>query len=116
MSTTYLIYNSTVPTIFVYLLTTIETLYQTSVPLEVQNRKNVHLATSDCLVIECYLCDVLHFTETIKAKHQLPHRILPNFLESSRFVRRLDTHIHSTEVTRLALSSPKVQRINAILL
>ncbi|KSU30920.1 Mobile element protein [Lactococcus lactis subsp. lactis] len=32
-------YNSTLPKIFVYLLTTIETLYQTSVPLEVQNRK-----------------------------------------------------------------------------
>ncbi|MFK5236924.1 IS982 family transposase, partial [Lactococcus lactis] len=48
-------YNSTLPKVFVYLLTTIETLYQTSVPLEVQNRKNVHLATSDCLVIACYL-------------------------------------------------------------
>ena len=34
-------YNSTLPKVFVYLLTTIETLYQTSVPLEVQNRKNV---------------------------------------------------------------------------
>ncbi|MDM5144061.1 hypothetical protein ICE98_01134 [Lactococcus lactis] len=44
-------YNSTLPKVFVYLLTTIETLYQTRVPLEVQNRKNVHLATSDCLVI-----------------------------------------------------------------
>jgi hypothetical protein len=32
-------YNSTLPKVFVYLLTTIETLYQTSVSLEVQNRK-----------------------------------------------------------------------------
>ncbi len=32
-------YNSTLPKVFVYLLTTIEALYQTSVPLEVQNRK-----------------------------------------------------------------------------
>ncbi|MEO3686873.1 IS982 family transposase, partial [Lactococcus lactis] len=39
-------YNSTLPKVFVYLLITIETLYQTSVSLEVQNRKNVHLATS----------------------------------------------------------------------
>ena len=58
-------YNSTLPKVFVYLLTTIETLYQTSVPLEVQNRKNVHLATSDCLVIACYLWGVLHFSETL---------------------------------------------------
>ncbi|CCK19715.1 hypothetical protein BN193_05835 [Lactococcus raffinolactis 4877] len=33
---TYMTYNSTLPKVFVYLLTTIETLYQTSVPLEVQ--------------------------------------------------------------------------------
>ncbi|MDM5143411.1 hypothetical protein ICE98_00482 [Lactococcus lactis] len=58
-------YNSTLPKVFVYLLTTIETLYQTRVPLEVQNRKNVHLATSDCLVIACYLWG-LHFSETLK--------------------------------------------------
>ena len=58
-------YNSTLTKVFVYLLTTIETLYQTSVPLEVQNRKNVHLATSDCLVIACYLWGVLHFSETL---------------------------------------------------
>ncbi|MCT4416228.1 IS982 family transposase, partial [Lactococcus cremoris] len=54
-------YNSTLPKVFVYLLTSIEAIYQTSVPLEVQNRKNVHLATSDCLVIACYLWGVLHF-------------------------------------------------------
>ncbi len=73
-------YNSTLPKVFVYLLTTIETLYQTSVPLEVQNRKNVHLATSDCLVIACYLWGVLHFSETLKAKHQLAQSLFPNFL------------------------------------
>ncbi|MDN6506902.1 MAG: IS982 family transposase, partial [Lactococcus lactis] len=48
-------YNSTLTKVFVYLLTSIEAIYQTSVPLEIQNRKNVHLATSDCLVITCYL-------------------------------------------------------------
>ncbi|EQC88987.1 hypothetical protein LLT1_13780, partial [Lactococcus cremoris subsp. cremoris TIFN1] len=32
-------YNSTLPKVFVYLLTTIETLYQTRVPLEVQKPK-----------------------------------------------------------------------------
>ena len=69
-------YNSTLPKVFVYLLTTIETLYQTSVPLEVQNRKNVHLATSDCLVITCYLWGVLHFSETLKAKHQLAQSLV----------------------------------------
>ena len=79
-------YNSTLPKVFVYLLTTIETLYQTSVPLKVQNRKNVHLATSDCLVIACYLWGVLHFSETLKAKHQLAQSLFPNFLEYSRFV------------------------------
>ena len=80
-------YNSTLPKVFVYLLTTIETLYQTSVPLEVQNRKNVHLATSDCLVIACYLWGVLHFSETLKAKHQLAQSLFPNFLEYSAFAQ-----------------------------
>ena len=61
-------YNSTLTKVFVYLLTSIEAIYQTSVPLEIQNRKNVHLATSDCLVITCYLWGVLHFSETLKAK------------------------------------------------
>ncbi|MDM5143932.1 hypothetical protein ICE98_01005 [Lactococcus lactis] len=64
-------YNSTLPKVFVYLLTTIETLYQTRVPLEVQNRKNVHLATSDCLVIACYLWGVLHFSERLKLSTNL---------------------------------------------
>lgn len=59
-------YNSTLPKVFVYLLTTIETLYQMRVPLKVQNRKNVHLATSDCLVIACYLWCVLHFVKRLK--------------------------------------------------
>ena len=62
--TTYMTYNSTLTKVFVYLLTSIEAIYQTSVPLEIQNRKNVHLATSDCLVITCYLWGVLHFMAT----------------------------------------------------
>ena len=93
-------YNSTLPKVFVYLLTTIETLYQTSVPLEVQNRKNVHLATSDCLVIACYLWGVLHFSETLKAKHQLAQSLFPNFLEYSRFVRRCNALLPSIQVIR----------------
>ncbi|WP_332373608.1 IS982 family transposase [Lactococcus cremoris] len=96
-------YNSTLPKVFVYLLTTIETLYQTRVPLEVQNRKNVHLATSDCLVIACYLWGVLHFSETIKAKHQLAQSLFPNFLEYSRFVRRCNALLLSIQLIRQAL-------------
>ena len=96
-------YNSTLPKVFVYLLTTIETLYQTSVPLEVQNRKNVHLATSDCLVITCYLWGVLHFSETLKAKHQLAQSLFPNFLEYSRFVRRCNALLLSIQLIRQAL-------------
>ncbi|ARE27356.2 IS982 family transposase (plasmid) [Lactococcus cremoris] len=96
-------YNSTLPKVFVYLLTTIETLYQTRVPLEVQNRKNVHLATSDCLVITCYLWGVLHFSETLKAKHQLAQSLFPNFLEYSRFVRRCNALLLSIQLIRQAL-------------
>ena len=96
-------YNSTLPKVFVYLLTTIETLYQTKVPLEVQNRKNVHVATSDCLVIACYLWGVLHFSETLKAKHQLAQSLFPNFLEYSRFVRRCNALLLSIQLIRQAL-------------
>ena len=102
-------YNSTLPKVFVYLLTTIETLYQTSVPLEVQNRRNVHLATSDCLVIACYLWGVLHFSETLKAKHQLAQTLFPNFLEYSRFVRRCNALLPSIQVIRQALVFKEVE-------
>ncbi|TNU96313.1 transposase [Lactococcus cremoris] len=105
-------YNSTLPKVFVYLLTTIETLYQTSVPLEVQNRKNVHLATSDCLVIACYLWGVLHFSETLKAKHQLAQSLFPNFLEYSRFVRRCNALLPSIQVIRQALVFKEVEGIS----
>ena len=102
-------YNSTLPKVFVYLLTTIETLYQTRVPLEVQNRKNVHLATSGCLVIACYLWGVLHFSETLKAKHQLAQSLFPNFLEYSRFVRRCNALLPSIQVIRQALVFKEVE-------
>ncbi|KKW74882.1 hypothetical protein VN93_0163 [Lactococcus cremoris] len=105
-------YNSTLPKVFVYLLTTIETLYQTSVPLEVQNRKNVHLATSDCLVIACYLWGVLHFSETLKAKHQLAQSLFLNFLEYSRFVRRCNALLPSIQVIRQALVFKEVEGIS----
>lgn len=105
-------YNSTLPKVFVYLLTTIETLYQTRVPLEVQNRKNVHLATSDCLVIACYLWGVLHFSETLKAKHQLAQSLFPNFLEYSRFVRRYNALLPSIQVIRQALVFKEVEEIS----
>ncbi|TNU86479.1 IS982 family transposase, partial [Lactococcus cremoris] len=105
-------YNSTLPKVFVYLLTTIETLYQTRVPLEVQNRKNVHLATSDCLVIPCYLWGVLHFSETLKAKHQLAQSLFPNFLEYSRFVPRCNALLPSIQVIRQALVFKEVEGIS----
>lgn len=105
-------YNSTLPKVFVYLLTTIETLYQTSVSLEVQNRKNVHLATSDCLVIACYLWGVLHFSETLKAKHQLAQSLFPNFLEYSHFVRRCNALLPSIQVIRQALVFKEVEGIS----
>lgn len=52
---TYMTNHSTLPKVFVYLLRTIEKLYQETVPLEVQNRKNIHQAISDSLIIACYL-------------------------------------------------------------
>lgn len=105
-------YNSTLPKVFIYLLTTIETFYQTSVPLEVQNRKNVHLATSDCLVIACYLWGVLHFSETLKAKHQLAQSLFPNFLEYSRFVRCCNALLPSIQIIRQALVFKEVEGIS----
>ena len=105
-------YNSTLTKVFVYLLTSIEAIYQTSVPLEVQNRKNVHLATSDCLVIACYLWGVLHFSETLKAKHQLAQSLFPNFLEYSRFVRRCNALLLSIQLIRQALVFKEVEGID----
>ena len=105
-------YNSTLTKVFVYLLTSIEAIYQTSVPLEVQNRKNVHLATSDCLVITCYLWGVLHFSETLKAKHQLAQSLFPNFLEYSRFVRRCNALLLSIQLIRQALVFKEVEGID----
>ena len=96
-------YNSTLTKVFVYLLTSIEAIYQTSVPLEIQNRKNVHLATSDCLVIAFYLWGVLHFSETLKGKHQLAQNLFPNCLEYSRFVRRCNALLPSIQLIRQAL-------------
>ena len=105
-------YNSTLTKVFVYLLTSIEAIYQTSVPLEVQNRKNVHLATSDCLVIACYLWGVLHFSETLKAKQQLAQSLFSNFLEYSRFVRRCNALLPSIQVIRQALVFKEVEGID----
>ncbi|TNU93335.1 IS982 family transposase, partial [Lactococcus cremoris] len=78
-------------------------------PFEVKNRKNVHLATSDCLVIACYLWGVLHFSETLKAKHQLAQSLFPNFLEYSRFVRRCNALLPSIQVIRQALVFKEVE-------
>ena len=105
-------YNSTLKKVFVYLLTSIEAIYQTSVPLEIQNRKNVHLATSDCLVITCYLWGVLHFSETLKAKHQLSRSLFPNFLEYSRFVRRCNALLPSIQLIHQALVFKEVEGID----
>ncbi|BDW47481.1 IS982 family transposase [Lactococcus garvieae] len=107
-----MIYNSTLPKVFVYLLTAIEKLYQETVPLEVQNRKNIHLATSDCLVITCYLWGVIHFSETLKAKHQLAQSLFPDFLEYSRFVRRCNALLPSIQVIRQALVLKEIEGIS----
>ncbi|WP_285023914.1 IS982 family transposase [Lactococcus garvieae] len=104
--------TSTLPKVFVYLLTMTEALYQTSVPLEVQNRKNVHLATSDCLIITCYLWGVLHFSETLKGKHQLAQSLFPKFLEYSRFVRRCNALLPSIQLIRQALVFKEVEGID----
>lgn len=105
-------YNSTLPKVFIYLLTTIEALYQTSVPLEVQNRKNVHLATHDCVVIACYLWGLLHFSETLKAKHQLAQSLLPDFIEYSRFVRRCNALLPSIQRIRQTLVFQELEGIS----
>ena len=107
-----MINHSTLPKVFVYLLNTIETLYQTSVPLEVQNRKNIQLATSDCLVIACYLWGVLHFCETLKAKHQLALTLFPDFIEYSRFTRRCAALLPSLQLMRQALVFKEIKDID----
>ncbi|GAB2022368.1 IS982-like element ISEfm1 family transposase [Pseudolactococcus yaeyamensis] len=107
-----MINHTTLPKVFVYLLTTIETLYQKSVSLEVQNRKNVHLATPDCLIIACYLWGVLHSSETLKAKHQLAQSLLPNFLEYSRFVRRCNALLPSIQHIRQNLVFQEIKGIS----
>ena len=104
-------YNTTLLTVFVYLLTTIDTLYQTRVLLEVLNRQNIPLATSCFLVIACYLWRVLHFLETLKAMHQLAPSLFPNFLEYSRFVRRCNSLLPSIQVIRQALLFKEVEGI-----
>lgn len=105
-------YNSTLPKVFVYLLTTVENLYHTHVSIEVQNRKNIHLATSDCLVITCYLWGVIHFSETLKAKHQLAQSLFPYFLEYFRFVRRCNAFLPSIQVIRQELVFKEVEGIS----
>lgn len=95
--------DTALPKIFAYLLTTVEVLYQKSVLLEIQNRKNLHLAIPNCLVITCYLWGVLHFSETLKAKHQLAQSLFPDFLEYSRFVHRCEAFFPSIQCIRQTL-------------
>ncbi|MFD2254091.1 IS982 family transposase [Lactococcus formosensis subsp. bovis] len=104
--------HSTLPKVFVYLLTTIEKLYQETVPLEVQNRKNIHQATSDSLIIACYLWGVLHFCDTLKAKHQLASTLFPDFIEYSRFTRRCAALLPSLQLIRQALVFKEVEGIS----
>lgn len=77
----------------------------------VQNRKNAHLATHDCVVIACYLWGLLHFSETLKAKHQLAQSILPDFLEYSRFVPRCNAVLPSIQRIRQTLVFQEVKGI-----
>lgn len=107
-----MINHSTLPKVFVYLLTTIEELYETTVPIDVQNRKNIQLATSDCLVIACYLWGVLHFCETLKAKHHLASTLFPDFIEYSRFTRRCAPLLPSLQLIRQALVFQEIQNID----
>jgi Transposase DDE domain. len=105
-------HHSTLPKVFVYLLATIESLYQSTVPLEVQKRKNIQLATPDCLVIACYLWGVIHFSETLKAKHQLAQSMFPDFLEYSRFVRRCNALLPSIQLIRQGLVFQEIKGIS----
>ncbi|MFK4936795.1 IS982 family transposase [Lactococcus garvieae] len=111
-----MINHSTLPNVFVYLLTTIEALYQTTVPLEVQNRKNIQSATSDCLVIASYLWGVLHFCETLKAKHQLATTLFPDFIEYSRFTRRCAALLPNLQLMRQALVFQEIQNIDVAII
>ncbi|MDM5143666.1 hypothetical protein ICE98_00737 [Lactococcus lactis] len=58
------------------------------------------------------LWGVLHFSETLKAKHQLAQSLFPNFLEYSRFVRRCNALLPSIQVIRQALVFKEVEGIS----
>ena len=63
-------------------------------------------------MITCYLWGVLHFSETLKAKHQLAQSLFPNFLEYSRFVRRCNALLPSIQLIRQALVFKEVEGID----
>lgn len=55
---------------------------------------------------------MIHFSETLKAKHQLAQSLFPDFLEYSRFVRRCSALFPSIHVIRQELVFQEVEGIN----
>lgn len=103
---------STLPKVFVYLLNTIESLYDSTTPHQVRNRKNAHLGTSDTLIITTYLWGVLHCSETVRAKHLLALGMLPHFIEYSRFVRRCNALMPTIQKMRQKLVFKEIEGIS----
>lgn len=104
-------YN-TLPKVFVYLLNTVDNLYQSSVSICVKNRKNIKLTDySDVVLISCYLWGVLHLCETTKVKYQLSSQLFPSFLEYSRFTRRCNMLLPSIQLIRQTLAFQEVKGI-----
>lgn len=103
---------NTLPTVFLYLLHTVESLYQNNVSKSIKNRRNTALMIQpDTVLITCYLWGVLHLCETTKAKHQLACTLFPDFLEYSRFVRRCNALMPCIQSIRRALVFQEVQDI-----
>ena len=105
-------YNSTLPKVFVYLLSTIETLYQTRVPLKGSKPKERPSRNIRLLSYRLLPMGRTAFCETLKAKHQLAQSLFPNFLEYSRFVRRCNALLPSIQVIRQALVFKEVEGIS----
>lgn len=103
---------NTLPTVFLYLLHTAESLYQNNVSKSIKNRRNAALMIQpDTVLITCYLWGVLHLCETTKAKHQLACTLFPDFPEYSRFVRRCNAIMPCFQSIRRALVFQEVQDI-----
>jgi hypothetical protein len=108
-----MINNNTLPKVFVYLLNTIETLYQSQVTDSIKNRRNTAMMLqTDPVLITCYLWGVIHLCETTKAKHQLACGLFSDFPEYSRFVRRCNALLPFIQRMRQAFVFREVQGID----